>query len=541
MHRVMNWLLAAYSEANLQVLRKSRILAVALLIFTGITLPFGAIMLATGAIVVGGLLFAFSMLCMGLLALLKNGRFKAAGTAMLLTLFSVMFAAIKFDQYASIYECYVFGTLGTFLLVTSALVGVEMWQPLLLTGLDLGAIAALYVLDSLPAQGYAVTTLDVQSLVTSSIMVIMSGIFAAISVRLQNVLIQRAEGEARASKNQFETMDRAVRVAQDKTGVLSLRIRDSMQRTIESADALNEVLDEIRGCIAKLDSSLKESAAQNGMAIEYQETMSEAIDGYSQEALKASEMVKGMSAVSKDIGEAARTERASVEKLVAMATEGERKLAELKASIDGISAKAGRIEELSGLIGDIAQRTNMLGMNASIEAAHAGAAGKGFAIVADQIRALSEEAEKNARTIGESLGETRHGIEGTVTANEGALAAFRLISKEIGGVAAMLGEFLGKVDEISSGAESVYSSVNGVYGMSVKTSGIVADSRERIVRSSSEIAEVAKAASSFSEEIERMTERFAMMRKEADAVRILGEENAEHVERIRRDLESIRG
>lgn len=541
MHRVMNWLLAAYSEANLQVLRKSRILAVALLIFTGITLPFGAIMLATGAIVVGGLLFAFSMLCMGLLALLKNGRFKAAGTAMLLTLFSVMFAAIKFDQYASIYECYVFGTLGTFLLVTSALVGVEMWQPLLLTGLDLGAIAALYVLDSLPAQGYAVTTLDVQSLVTSSIMVIMSGIFAAISVRLQNVLIQRAEGEARASKNQFETMDRAVRVAQDKTGVLSLRIRDSMQRTIESADALNEVLDEIRGCIAKLDSSLKESAAQNGMAIEYQETMSEAIDGYSQEALKASEMVKGMSAVSKDIGEAARTERASVEKLVAMATEGERKLAELKVSIDGISAKAGRIEELSGLIGDIAQRTNMLGMNASIEAAHAGAAGKGFAIVADQIRALSEEAEKNARTIGESLGETRHGIEGTVTANEGALAAFRLISKEIGGVAAMLGEFLGKVDEISSGAESVYSSVNGVYGMSVKTSGIVADSRERIVRSSSEIAEVAKAASSFSEEIERMTERFAMMRKEADAVRILGEENAEHVERIRRDLESIRG
>ena len=103
-----------------------------------------------------------------------------------------------------------------------------------------------------------------------------------------------------------------------------------------------------------------------------------------------------------------------------------------------VNDKIGKIEEQSKLLQDanktissIASQTNLLAMNAAIEAAHAGDAGKGFSVVADEIRKLSETSSLQSKSIGERLRHIRSSIEKVVNASEQTSAAFTTVTNGI--------------------------------------------------------------------------------------------------------------
>jgi methyl-accepting chemotaxis protein len=109
-------------------------------------------------------------------------------------------------------------------------------------------------------------------------------------------------------------------------------------------------------------------------------------------------------------------------------------LGEVRATIEEVSGESEGLLQINAAVKTIASQTNLLAMNAAIEAAHAGESGKGFAVVAEEIRKLAEGSEKQSKIIGTTLKEMHTSIEKMSQVTAGVMAKFEAIDLEINSV-----------------------------------------------------------------------------------------------------------
>jgi len=125
---------------------------------------------------------------------------------------------------------------------------------------------------------------------------------------------------------------------------------------------------------------------------------------------------------------------------------------EMKESIDNISTIGVGISDIVSTISSITEQTDILAMNASIEAAHAGDAGKGFSVVADEIRKLAENTAGQTKEITSLLRSMTNAIKLSVSKSEKMLLSMDNISKDIELTTNIIGEINNSAKEQSIGA-----------------------------------------------------------------------------------------
>jgi methyl-accepting chemotaxis protein len=140
-------------------------------------------------------------------------------------------------------------------------------------------------------------------------------------------------------------------------------------------------------------------------------------------------------------------------------------------SVQDISQSVDGIAQAIQIISAIAANTNLLSMNAAIEAAHAGNAGRGFAVVADEIRRLSESTRENSRNISRTLKSIIDGIAVTSKQSGDTDSRITEMSKEINGFAETMTDLITTFKELSAKSGDITTALDSLQNQSatVKT------------------------------------------------------------------------
>jgi methyl-accepting chemotaxis protein len=193
------------------------------------------------------------------------------------------------------------------------------------------------------------------------------------------------------------------------------------------------------------------SESQAGDAQSMKEQFNElnvAIDSIAKSAEETSTLSEGMLQVSKEAGQVVQT-----------SIEGMTKVSEQMAILE---ADANKIGNIINVINDIANQTNLLALNAAIEAARAGEQGKGFAVVADEVRKLAEQSGNATKEITDIINGIQSNTKQSVKYVNDGVSATNETEKAFAYIAEMVSEAAGKANEIAAASEQQSAQSNEV-------------------------------------------------------------------------------
>ena len=158
-----------------------------------------------------------------------------------------------------------------------------------------------------------------------------------------------------------------------------------------------------------------------------------------------------------------------------------------QAQMDELSQAVAQIDEVVVQISSVAEQTNLLALNATIEAARAGEAGKGFAVVASEVKSLATQTQKMTDSIETQLAAVKAASEQAVGATQAIVGNVDDVNETTGAIAGAIEEQTATTAEISRSAQEA---AQGTSAVSEKL-GSVADSAQNASQASNRVSEAA--------------------------------------------------
>jgi methyl-accepting chemotaxis protein len=223
-----------------------------------------------------------------------------------------------------------------------------------------------------------------------------------------------------------------LKTAQGRIGGLAESLLKDADGTALAVSRLTASLEAARGKTQEQSESVSESSGAVEEIAKNIESLEQVIVEQSASVTQASasieEMIGNIGAVTQSIEKMAG--RFGV--LLSLTADGKKKQAEARTQIEQIAQRSRTLLEANKVISTIASQTNLLAMNAAIEAAHAGDAGRGFSVVADEIRRLAETSADQSKSIRADLAEVQTAIQTVVQSSQESEDSFTRVAENIG-------------------------------------------------------------------------------------------------------------
>lgn len=237
---------------------------------------------------------------------------------------------------------------------------------------------------------------------------------------------------------------------------LSLSSKDSAQ----AVSSISRSILNLKDGTVQLDQSINNASAAIEEIMQSIESLNLQVEHQFSAIEQSSSSTEQIMASVKNVAGITESRLATMEGLVTLIRNGGEKVEMTNSIIGAIQKNADEMMNMVDIINNISSQTNLLAMNASIEAAHAGEAGKGFAVVADEIRKLAEDTSANAGMIADSLNATTEKINQATEAGSESEKALEVINGEVNAFSGALREVSLSMSELSSASSEILESVS---------------------------------------------------------------------------------
>jgi methyl-accepting chemotaxis protein len=297
-----------------------------------------------------------------------------------------------------------------------------------------------------------------------------------ISLRLQNISEKEGDLTNRleiSSRDEIGDMVTYFNLALDKVGALVVVIKKhaevltgigrklslNMNGIVASISQINASIQTIKNQTGSQSASVAETNSTLARISQNIQKLNEHIDKQAASVIQSSSAIEEMLANIASVTNTLVKNAENADELRKASENGRSELSEVSGSIRKVAKESEGLLEISSVIEAIATQTNLLSMNAAIEAAHAGDAGRGFAVVAHEIRNLAESSGAQSKTVSSSLNNIKTAMGGITRATDTVLKRFEAIDAKIKTVSEREQEIRCAMDEQRAGSKEILSTV----------------------------------------------------------------------------------
>ncbi|MFP3089846.1 methyl-accepting chemotaxis protein [Treponema sp. TIM-1] len=268
----------------------------------------------------------------------------------------------------------------------------------------------------------------------------------------------------------------------------------------ETAAAINEITantQSIKGRVINQSSSVSETNATMEQITVNIDKLKTQVDRQSNSVAQSSSAIEEMLANIQSVTQTLVKNATNVQELIEASEVGRTGLQEVAADIQEIARESEGLLEINAVMENIASQTNLLSMNAAIEAAHAGEAGKGFAVVADEIRKLAENSGEQSKTISMVLKKIKDSIDKITKSTNSVLSKFEAIDTGVRTVSDQEENIRNAMEEQSAGSKQILEAI----GQLNEVTQMVKGSSEEMLEGSRQVIEESKNLEMVTQEI----------------------------------------